>query len=48
MREAAPQASVLKLGLTYPLPLELMRNFASRVERCLVVEEATLTWSRLH
>jgi len=39
VREAAPQASVLKLGMTYPLPLELMRNFASRFERCLVIEE---------
>ncbi len=39
VREAAPEASVLKLGLTYPLPLELMRKFASGVERCLVVEE---------
>ena len=31
VREAAPEASVLKLGLTYPLPLELMRKFASRL-----------------
>ena len=39
VREAAPEASVLKLGMTYPLPLELMRKFAASVERCLVVEE---------
>jgi len=39
VREAVPQASVLKLGMTYPLPLERMRDFASRVERCLVIEE---------
>ena len=39
VREAATDASVLKLGLTYPLPLQLMRKFASGVERCLVVEE---------
>ncbi|MGO9111467.1 MAG: thiamine pyrophosphate-dependent enzyme [Thermoguttaceae bacterium] len=38
-REAAPDASVLKLGLTYPLPLEKIRRFASGVERCLVIEE---------
>ena len=38
-REAAPDASVLKLGLTYPLPLEKIRRFASGVERCVVVEE---------
>jgi indolepyruvate ferredoxin oxidoreductase alpha subunit len=38
-RDAAPDASVLKLGLTYPLPLELIRNFAGFVERCFVLEE---------
>ena len=38
-REAAPEASVLKLGMTYPLPMETMRQFAQGVERCLVVEE---------
>ena len=37
--EAAPQARVLKIGLTYPLPVETMRRFAASVERCLVVEE---------
>jgi len=39
VREAAPDASVLKLGMTYPLPLEMMRKFAQGVKRCLVVEE---------
>ena len=39
MREAAPEASVLKLGMTYPLPIETIRKFAAGVERCLVVEE---------
>ncbi|MBN1393933.1 MAG: 2-oxoacid:acceptor oxidoreductase family protein [Pirellulales bacterium] len=38
-REAAPDASILKLGVTYPLPLEKIRDFAAGVERCLVVEE---------
>lgn len=38
-REAAPNASVLKLGLTYPLPMEMIRQFAAGVERCLIVEE---------
>jgi indolepyruvate ferredoxin oxidoreductase alpha subunit len=37
--DAAPNSSVLKLGLTYPLPLETIRKFAASVERCLVVEE---------
>ncbi len=39
VREAAPEASVLKLGCTYPLPLERMRAFAASVERCIVIEE---------
>jgi indolepyruvate ferredoxin oxidoreductase, alpha subunit len=39
VREAEPTAKVLKLGLTYPLPLETMRAFAASVDRCLVVEE---------
>ncbi len=39
VREAAPNASVLKLGVTYPLPMEKIRDFAAGVERCLVVEE---------
>ena len=39
VREAAPNASVLKLGVTYPLPMEKIRQFAAGVERCLIVEE---------
>jgi len=39
VREAVPETSVLKLGLTYPLPLERIRRFAAGVERCLVIEE---------
>jgi indolepyruvate ferredoxin oxidoreductase alpha subunit len=39
VREAAPDAAVLKLGLTYPLPLEKIRRFAASVDRCLVIEE---------
>jgi indolepyruvate ferredoxin oxidoreductase alpha subunit len=39
VREVAPEASVLKLGLTYPLPIELMRKFVAGVERCMVIEE---------
>ena len=39
VREAAPGARVLKLGLTYPFPVETMRRFAAGVKRCLVVEE---------
>ncbi len=39
VREVAPEASVLKLGMTYPLPVERMRAFAAGVERCVVIEE---------
>lgn len=38
-REAAPNAAVLKLALTYPLPMGLIREFASTVKRCAVIEE---------
>lgn len=38
-REAAPDARVLKLGVTHPLPLNLIREFAESVERCVVIEE---------
>ncbi len=39
VRDAAPEASLLKPGLTYPLPLETIRRFAASVKRCVVVEE---------
>ncbi len=38
-REAAPEASQLTIGLTYPLPLERIRAFAGTVERLVVIEE---------
>jgi indolepyruvate ferredoxin oxidoreductase alpha subunit len=38
-REAAPDARILKLGFTHPLPLRLIREFARSVERCVVIEE---------
>ncbi len=38
-REAMPGASFLKLGMVYPLPKEMIRTFASRVEKVFVVEE---------
>ncbi len=40
VREALPEASVLKLGITWPLPPNLIRDFASKVEKLYVVEEA--------
>lgn len=39
VKEALPEASILKLGLTYPLPQNLIREFASKVERLYVIEE---------
>jgi len=39
VREVMPEASVLKLGMVYPLPHALIREFAARVERLLVIEE---------
>jgi indolepyruvate ferredoxin oxidoreductase alpha subunit len=38
-REAAPKASVLKLSVTYPLPLKKIAAFARGVDRCVVIEE---------
>jgi indolepyruvate ferredoxin oxidoreductase alpha subunit len=38
-REAAPEAAVLKLGMTYPLPMEMIRRFVGSVSRCVVIEE---------
>ena len=38
-REAAPNASILKLGMTYPLPLQTIRKFIESVKRCVVIEE---------
>jgi indolepyruvate ferredoxin oxidoreductase alpha subunit len=40
VREALPDASVLKLGLSFPLAEGVIRAFAERVGRLIVVEEA--------
>jgi indolepyruvate ferredoxin oxidoreductase, alpha subunit len=39
VREVFPEASVLKLGWSYPFPDRLIREFADGVKRLLVVEE---------
>ncbi len=39
VKEAYPNASILKLGLVHPLPEKKIREFAGRVKRCMVVEE---------
>ena len=38
-REAAPNARLLQLGMTYPLPIARIRAFVSSVKRCIVIEE---------
>lgn len=38
-KEAVPNASFLKLGMVNPLPRELVKSFASKVEKLYVVEE---------
>ena len=38
-REALPDASYLKLGMTYPLPAKLIADFRSKVDKLYVVEE---------
>ena len=39
VREVFPEFPILKLGWTNPLPKQLIRDFASKVDRLLVVEE---------
>ena len=39
VKEVAPGASVLKLGVSYPLPGGLVRRFCESVDRVLVIEE---------
>jgi len=38
-KEVFPNASFLRLGMSYPLPERMVRDFASRVDRLIVVEE---------
>lgn len=39
VKEAYPNASVLKLGLVHPLPERKIREFAAKVKRFMIVEE---------
>ncbi len=38
-KEVFPEASILRLGMTYPLPPKLVRDFAAKVDRLIVIEE---------
>ncbi len=39
VREAYPDAPILKLGLSHPIPLQRIKDLAGRVERLVIVEE---------
>ncbi len=39
VKEALPEASVLKLGMVNPLPRKMIEEFASKVEKLYIVEE---------
>ena len=39
VRDALPEASTLKLGIVYPLPMALIADFAKQVDRLIVIEE---------
>ncbi len=39
VKEACPNASVLKLGMVHPLPKKLIQEFASKVEKLYIFEE---------
>lgn len=41
VREALPDAAVLKLGVTWPLPAETIQRFAASVDELYVIEEAS-------
>jgi len=38
-KEVFPEATVLKLGMVYPLPKQLIREFAASVDKLYVIEE---------
>jgi len=39
VRDALPDASTLKLGIVYPLPMKTIAEFAKQVKRLIVIEE---------
>jgi indolepyruvate ferredoxin oxidoreductase alpha subunit len=38
-REVFPEASFLKLGMTWPLPQKMIKDFAIQIEKLIVIEE---------
>ncbi len=43
-REVFPEASFLKLGMSYPLPRRLIQDFAGQVEKVIVLEDLDPFW----
>ncbi len=39
VKEVLPEVSVLKLGMTNPLPQKLIKSFAEQVDRLIIIEE---------
>ena len=39
VKDALPEASILKLGVVYPLPMKTIADFAKQVDRLIVIEE---------
>ncbi|MBP7461424.1 MAG: indolepyruvate ferredoxin oxidoreductase subunit alpha [Candidatus Delongbacteria bacterium] len=39
VRESFPEASVLKIGMVFPLPMDLIRKFAAQVAKLYIIEE---------
>ncbi len=39
VRDALPNASTLKLGMVYPMPMKLIKQFGGQVKRLIVIEE---------
>lgn len=39
VKEALPDASILKLGMVYPLAFDLIRDFSKKVDKLYVIEE---------
>lgn len=39
VKEALPDVSVLKIGMAFPLPKQLITDFAAQVEKLIVIEE---------
>lgn len=39
VEEALPEASILKLGMVYPLPMDMIEEFSNNVDRLIIAEE---------